>query len=307
MTMIFDIGHVSLHVPDLDEAVRFASEFLGMHEVERVGDTAFLTLASPYPSVGAHCPHHVVEYTLAPEPALDHVGLVARDEAAVEEFIERAIDHGGVVLEGAPEPGIERGVRVAGPSGHVFEVYPGMKHQDIDYERRGVPPHRLGHVTFWSRDTPALVDFCTKALGFRISDWVGDPGKRSGCFMRCQFEHHQLAALTGPVDGIYHYAFEMGSVADISRLGDLLARRGMRFHWGPGRHGAGDNIAAYFAGPGGITIEAYADMQKIADPGWQPRVWSGDELAIALNLWGPAGDPAPMRNYVGTAASHSVR
>lgn len=293
--MIVDIGHVALCVPDLDEAVEFATGTLGMYEVERVDRTSYLTLASPYPSLGAICPHHVLEYTEAPEAALDHVGLIAEDEKVLDELTQRAVARGASLLQ-SPEPdqSIEPSVRFAAPSGHVFEVYVRMARVEASYGAIGVRPHRLGHVNLWSRNAPDFVRFCVETFGFRVSDWIGDPAGDGACFMRCHQEHHTVAVNAGPLEGIYHYAFEMGNVADIGRLADLLARRGERFIWGPGRHGAGDNIAAYFEGPGGTTVEAYADMQKIADPAWEPRVWGHDTLPAAANLWGPMGGTERM-------------
>lgn len=290
--MLFDIGHVSVQVVDVDAAVNFAVEVLGMHEVERRGNTSYLTVQSPYPSLGARCPHHILEYKQGTESALDHFGLVATSADAVEQLLRRAVDHGAVELTDEPdEPGLVGGVRFAVTSGHVFEVYAAMEHVEAPYQPLGVRPHRLGHVTFLTRDLPPFTELLTKALGFRPSDFVGDPAKPGfhSAFFRCHIEHHQVGLSEAPVEGIHHYAFQMGSVADLSRLCDILGR-GRGVHWGPGRHGAGDGIAVYFPGPGDVVIEAYTDLQMITDPCWEPRLWAGDTMmALAVNEWGPPG------------------
>ena len=46
----------------------------------------------------------------------------------------------------------------------------------------------------------------------------------------------------GPRAGLNHYAWGVESLAILGQLGDVLARNGGRFIWGPGRHGAGRNL-----------------------------------------------------------------
>jgi len=300
--MILDIGHVALQVADVDAAAQFAVEVLGMHETERTEHSSYLTMTSSYPSMGRVCPHHVIEYRQGPETALDHVGLIAEDDASLDEAARRAVAHGATLLGDGPAPGIKRAVRIAAPSGHVFWLYVAMDKVDVDDAEHGVRPQRLGHVNLWAQDVPALVQFWVDAFGFKISDWIRDPetGEWAG-FARCHLEHHTLAAAQAPVDGIYHYAMELSSVSEIARLGDLLGRRREGFLWGPVRHGAGDNVAAYLVGPGGVTIEVYADMQKISDPTWEPRVWTDAELPTGANTWGPQGGASRMAFKSGLA------
>jgi hypothetical protein len=54
-------------------------------------------------------------------------------------------------------------------------------------------------------------------------------------------------------------------------------------------------------GPGGVTVEVYADMQKISDPLWEPRVWTDAELPTGANTWGPQGGASRMEFKSGLA------
>jgi catechol 2,3-dioxygenase len=48
--------------------------------------------------------------------------------------------------------------------------------------------------------------------------------------------------------------------------------------WGPLRHGAGNNIAAYFAEPSGAVVEVYTDMEAILDEGaFNERTWTNED------------------------------
>jgi hypothetical protein len=56
--------------------------------------------------------------------------------------------------------------------------------------------------------------------------------------------------------------------------------------WGPGRHGAGNDLFLRFADPEGIHIELSTEMQQYYDQDVTipPRLWH--TRAMALNLWG---------------------
>ena len=291
--MIIDISHVALQVPDLDASVDFAVATLGMHEVERVGRRAYLTLASPYPSLGPVCDHHVVEYVEGPEAAFDHVGLLVRNRKDLEQVGSRAEAAGGTILPHDPEePGLGEAIRIASPSGQVFECHTEMQHVSRSYMPRGLRLHRLGHVTFAARDVPALMQFLVDGLGFQATDWVNTPDGPAAAFARCHFDHHTLGVTVGPGDGLHHVAFEAGSSLELGVLGDHLVRSGRQYSWGPGRHAVGDNIAAYLTGPEEILIEVYADMQRIIGD-WQPRSWMFDNPQVA-NMWSPPASSEPL-------------
>jgi catechol-2,3-dioxygenase len=104
---------------------------------------------------------------------------------------------------------------------------------------------------------------------------------------------------------LHHYAFEVATLQELGLLGDVLDRDGGRYVWGPGRHGAGDNIAAYHLDPAGFMVEHYADMQLIFDDGWEPRTWAADDER-ALNVWGPRWPGDPGQFSIGLAREQAV-
>ena len=283
--MIIDIGHVALRVDDVDASVAVATEVLGMTEVERVDGTAYLSHRSPYPSLGPLCPHHVLELIPGDGLRVDHIGLLARAGSEAQ-LVERAVAAGGSVVGEAGEPGVERATRVASPAGHVFELYSRMESVRRGYEPKGVPPSRLGHATLRTADPEGLMSFFVDAFGFDVTDRIVSAEGTQLAFGRCHFDHHTLAVFAGPDEGLHHIAFEVGSMVEIGALADCLARRGESFVWGPVRHGAGDNIAVYLAGPGGLCIEVYTGMQRIVGDGWDPRRWSLED-PVGLNEWAP--------------------
>jgi catechol 2,3-dioxygenase-like lactoylglutathione lyase family enzyme len=281
--MISSLGHVAVRVPDLEESLRHATEVLGLIEVERTAESAYLTQPShlTYPT---H--HHAVQYIHGKRVALDHIGLEAKDESALAELRNRLERASVKIISDVPqEPGLAAAIRFPGPNGHVFEVFVGAEKRERRLPGRAVKPRKLGHVTITVGDSldPTL-KFLTDVLGFKVSDYI-TARRPVVAFTRCNPLHHSIGVLVGP-PGLHHYAFELANAQEVANLGDVLDAAGKRWVWGPGRHGAGDNIAAYHLDAAGAMVEHYADMQLIFDDAWEPRYWPVEDPRTA-NTWGP--------------------
>ena len=276
------MGHVSIEVPDLEASVAWATTVMGMRETERADGVSYLTHSD--------C-HHSLEYIAADRAALNHVSMQAHDGAALDALIERlrASDVPLVATE-PPERGIDRAVRFRAPAGHVIEVFANMETAGPAHTGRGVQPRKFGHPMLACEDTGPTVAFLLDVLGFRLSDDVGDG---TLVFMRCNPDHHGIGVGRGPRAGLNHYAWGVESLGTLGLLGDVLARNGGSFIWGPGRHGAGQNQFTYHFDPAGCIVEYYADLYQVWDEdGYEPGRWSLDDPRFA-NLWGP-GPPREM-------------
>jgi catechol 2,3-dioxygenase len=283
--MFIDPAHVALQVPSLQESVDHYTQVLGLRELERRDGVVSLTYG---PS------HACVQLVEGPELALDHMAFAVADEEALGALHDRLEGAGVSVLDGpVNEPGVSSGIRFRSPTGHLFEAVLLDQGEQVHgdgaramrgapYPAQGVRPNRLGHLTAQTSDIVANVDFMTDVLGFKLSDRIGEEPWMA--FGRCNNDHHALAFMQG-VDGLHHLAFEVSSIVDLANLGDCLCEAGRKIDWGPGRHGAGDNIVMYHREPSGLVVEHYTDMQRIVDDRWQPRTWSLDDYRY-LNLWG---------------------
>jgi catechol 2,3-dioxygenase len=276
--MIKAIGHVALQVPDLETSVRYAVQIMGLREVERRDGSAFLTHGAM---------HHSLQYVQGPRAALDHIALEARDAAALDRLRDLLARAGVRILSEAPqEPGLAQALRFQGPSGVVIEVFVGMERGQPAYVPSGVRPRKFGHVTLKSSNVRELQSFFESVLGFKLSDDIGG----MLVFLRCNPDHHGVAIAAG-ADGHHHYAWEVEGLPELGRLGDLLDGQGRCFLWGPGRHGAGDNIFTYHHDPAGAIVEYYADMERIYDDASRPpRHWDLADRRAA-NLWGASFTP----------------
>ncbi|MGH2939625.1 MAG: VOC family protein [Solirubrobacterales bacterium] len=284
MDMFADAAHVAYQVPSLEESVDHFTGVLGLRVLDRRADEVFL---------GHGLAHACVQLSEGAELRLDHIAFALRDEAAMVS-LRAALDAAGVatVPDAVAEPGITAGLRFRGPTGHVYEAVvlapPASQGPAARVARgpgpqgSGVRPNRLGHITAQTTDVPAATAFATDVLGFQLSDMIGDEPWMS--FARCNDDHHALAFMQG-IDGLHHFAFEVSSINDLANLGDCLCEAGRTILWGPGRHGAGDNIALYHQEPSGAIVEYYTDMQRIVNDSWEARRWDmGDYRSIAQ--WG---------------------
>jgi catechol 2,3-dioxygenase len=263
------LAHVALTVPDPEAAARFYGEILGLAPI---GEGEAIHLA------GGRT--RTFELVLIPgEPGLDHFAFAVADAAALDAAREAIDTAEPVEVESAL--GLTDGIAFPLPTGHVMELV--LEEDPSGYvpassahprHHRGVGPVAIEHVTLLADDIEANARFLTERLGFRITDSVqpaGGPWRNT--HLRAGELHHDLAMLPGSGDGpeLHHFCFAVPSVADLVRLSDALAARGMALDASMGRHVAGNNVFLYFRDPFGIRLEVNTDMARI-DPAAPPNV-----------------------------------
>lgn len=269
--LISEMGHVSIQTTRLEDSVFDATQVLGLRETDREGGTVFLAAADV---------HHELVYIESEHDGIDHIGLVAADASALAE-VRRRVDAAGfaIVSEQPLEKGVAEGFSFVGPEGFVYEIYLGME-QNVA-PQGGFGPDRFGHINLHPQNVEAYKDFLVEVLDFRISDVIGDD---FAYFLRCNADHHGIALITGR-GSMHHHAWQGQSIVELGKLGDRLFRLDRRLIWGPVRHGAGHNIAAYFVEPSGGVIELYTDLEQIYDDNRPPVTWSGEDRSW-FNRWG---------------------
>jgi catechol 2,3-dioxygenase-like lactoylglutathione lyase family enzyme len=267
---------VKLRVRDVDASVEFLNATLGLQEVERLDGCAYLTCNER---------HH--ELILAPGKTVgyEHIGLEVADSATLEETLAKAESAGGKRLGTVEaEPGIAGASLIEGPGGHRFKLFHGMA-TDQDPSpppgAAGVRAERCEHVSLDVRRLAPMARFLRDGLGFQFSDQIGN----NGMWFRCEEVHHGIALVRTPKIGLAHYAFALSSFEDFKRIGDYIHRLGERFHYGPGRHGPGNNLFIYFFDPAGVMVECCSEMARVGpDHAYQPGKWKLRPGNVSL--WG---------------------
>jgi catechol 2,3-dioxygenase len=116
-----DIGHVNLTVTDLEHALVFYRDVLGLHVTQRNHDSAFLAAGSYH--------HHLAlnrwDRQAKPPPpnttGLHHFGLRLPDRFALAEVVARIV-RAGHELSGATDHGVNLAVYLRDPDGNGLEL-----------------------------------------------------------------------------------------------------------------------------------------------------------------------------------------
>jgi catechol 2,3-dioxygenase-like lactoylglutathione lyase family enzyme len=127
-------------------------------------------------------------------------------------------------------------------------------------------PRKIVHVNLNARDFDASLKFFTDVLGFRVVD-----DNAPLWFLHCDnTDHSSIVLAKTDLPTLNHVAFEMPGFDSVMRGMGRMKDYGYPIEWGPGRHGPGDNVFAYFCGPDEVPLEYAAEVLQI-DDSYQPR------------------------------------
>jgi catechol 2,3-dioxygenase-like lactoylglutathione lyase family enzyme len=279
--MVTRMGHIALRVPDLDAAVEFQREVIGMVETERTAGVSYMTCNER---------HH--ELILIQDPVrrgYDHVGLEVPDAQTLELVKGAVANAGGRLLSEIydGEPGIDRALLVQAPGGHVFKLFCGM--QTAQPLVPGDRPIKFEHASLKTRNMRRLEQFLEKGLGFQFSDRMGP----FASWWHCDADHHGMALVLAPKNELAHYAYQYNDLNELGRVADRLkALRNRQLLWGPVRHGPGHNQSMYLHDNDGALIELSSDLALMPPAGgYQARKWPVSPTT--LSQWG--GGPPPLK------------
>ncbi len=122
-------------------------------------------------------------------------------------------------------------------------------------------PRKIAHVNINSADAEQTKAFLIDALGFKLIDASGPLS-----FFHCgNTDHNSMVLSSGTKPTLNHIAFEMPDLDSTMRGAGRMRDAGYPIEWGVGRHGAGNNVFAYFAGPEGLPLEYTAEVMQIDD------------------------------------------
>ena len=160
---------------------------------------------------------------------------------------------------------------------------------------------RLNHAVLYVRDLAASVDFYTDTLGFEVRTEI--PGRAA--FLRAQgtANDHDLGLFSvpdgqlphGAYIGLYHLAWEVGTLAELASVRERLAARNALV--GASDHRVSKSL--YAKDPSGIEFEV---MWRVPAEEWEHEMSEGGMIA-PLDL---QGELARWGDRVTGAAAGSV-
>ena len=253
------VRSVDLVATNFEEAGRFYESVWGLAPVES-RDGALL-----YRGTGAY--HHILGLHRGPRPALLRIVLDVADRRGVDALYRAIAAAGGPVSAPAQlvVDGGGYGFGCKDPDGrNLAFVCACADHTEVqDQPDR---PRQIAHVNLNARDFDASLRFFTQILGLRQIDenaplW----------FLHCDStEHSSIVLAKTNLPTLNHIAFEMPDVDSVMRGMGRMKDNGYPIEWGPGRHGPGNNVFAYFCGPDELPIEYTAEVLQI-DDSYVPR------------------------------------
>ena len=278
MITLTDIAYVRSGVADLDAAVRFATEIVG------------LELAAPTEIGVAHLRadhrHHCLALVDGPSGMISSGFTVADSDAlaAAETELARA---GFAVQRGSADETRSRRVRRV----HRLRRSVRQSHRTgqpagdrdpagrVHAGRLGIT--EFGHLCLDAPDVREAYRFWSTHFNARVSDWIGD----AACLLRIDPVHHKLAVFQGDGPGLCHINFQVASIDDVFRNWHFLVDHGVEIEMGPGRHPQSTAVFLYFLGPEGFTYEYSFGVRRIDDDAaWTPRTFDPDEPG-SIDMW----------------------
>jgi 2,3-dihydroxy-p-cumate/2,3-dihydroxybenzoate 3,4-dioxygenase len=246
------IRSIELQAPDRAAAVGFLKGAWGLIEAGSGNGTSYLR--------GTEDHAYVVSVAQASAPGVGAVTF-SGTQAELDQVRSRASAAGARLgpQRALDEPGGGSGFLLEGPEGQVFRFVAGDERiGKLPAERDR--PMQVTHVVINTRDREACTRFLVEVLGFRLSDRT-----RFMNFVRCDSVHHSIAFAESDVSSLNHIAFEMRDLDAVMRGVGRLKDAGFPPAWGPGRHGPGNNVFAYFVTPFGAICEYTSEVQRIGD------------------------------------------
>ena len=290
---ILRLSHAEVRVPDLELAIAYYTEVVGLIETDRMpgpdgADRAYLKAWDEHQ-------HHSLILMSAPTYGLESYGFKVEHESDLDE-LGAAIQAAGIGIERtAPgERGVGSGsvVRFTAPSGHVVDLVHGMAQVGNALPLNNPPPApdglvgmhppRIDHIFLMCEDVDGVTEFFRTVLGFRLTEQiVADDGFQLSTFLERSHTPHDIAFLTGPNGGFHHVAFWVDEWNDLRHAADTCAYHGVTIDAGPTRHGATRGCGLYFFDPAGNRNEVFTGGYQF-DPDDEPTTWTEAEMGRAI-------------------------
>jgi catechol 2,3-dioxygenase-like lactoylglutathione lyase family enzyme len=252
--LVRGVRSVDLVATNLDEALRFYETVWNLTPVGSDNDSRYFRGTARY--------HHILGLHRGAQPAVIRVTFDVASRSDVDELQRRIAAAGArpTALAVLTTPGGGYGFGCKDPDGRnlvfVCEV---ADHADgADQPDR---PRKIVHVNLNARDFDASLAFFTGALGFHIID-----DNAPLWFLHCaNSDHCSIVLCKTNLPTLNHIAFDMADFDSVMRGLGRMKDNGYPTEWGPGRHGPGDNVFAYFCGPDEVPLEYAAEILQVDD------------------------------------------
>jgi 2,3-dihydroxy-p-cumate/2,3-dihydroxybenzoate 3,4-dioxygenase len=289
MINLHDIRYLRIGTPDLDSAVRFATEIVGLQLVAREGKSAYFR--SDKVEMRGDTRDHTLVY-FEGDPADHTIGFDLIDQDDLDK-VGAALEAGGHPVHVGTKEECERRrvhafIASSDPTGNKIEIVARPFHTGLRYfPARDAGITEFSHIGLYTKNAARDEAFWTRLMNARVSDWIGDAP-----LLRIATAHHSLALFPAQRTGVQHINHQVEDIDDVMRSWYFLKEKGVKILLGPGRHPLSTAVMLYFRGPDGVVYEYSCGVKHIRpedEATYRPRQFAFDQYAICL--WGSTPDP----------------
>jgi catechol 2,3-dioxygenase len=287
--LVRGVRGVDITVSNLNFASRFYCDVWNLHLQASTSHAHYLRGTSRY--------HHILGLYAGSTPEIVRVVFDVADRERLE-ALHRAVSaaQAGPVtaIADLAGPAGGTGFGCKDPEGRNFAFVTGIA-DHTDTTDKADHPRKVTHVNLNCGDHAGTSAYFTDVLSFTMADDTD-----ALRFMKCgNSDHHSVVLARVKSTTLNHIAFEMPDLDSVMRGAGRLKDAGYPIEWGVGRHGAGNNVFAYFAGPDELPIEYTAEVMQVDEnyvvngpeywrfPPGRSDQWgvTGPRSARLLRLW----------------------
>lgn len=285
---ILRLSHATVRVPDLELALAYYAEVVGLVVTDQEAERAYLKGWDEHQ-------HHSLILRKAPTYGLDSLAFKVVVRSELDRLAERVVA-AGLAVEwfepGELAEGSGTTVRFLAPSGHIVDLECGMAQvgnglplinpPPAPDHLFGIHPPRIDHIFLLCEDVDGATRFFQDVLEFRLTEQIlADDGHQLTTFLERSHTAHDIAFLTGPDGGFHHVAYWVDDWNDLRTAADVCTYHGVPIDAGPTRHGATRGCGLYFFDPAGNRNEVYTGGYQF-DPDDEPTTWTEAEMGRAI-------------------------
>lgn len=283
MSGVLRPGHIQLRVMDIDEAVLFYRDVIGLVQTGRDAS------GRVYFKTWDERDHNSIVLRQSDRAGMDFMGFKVLNRATLDRLDSDLRAYGVVTERIAASEMLETGERVRFeiPTGHLIELY--AEKSDVGNGQpylnpnpwtpaaeHGVAPIRFDHCLLFGPDIDGSVKLFKEVLGFYVVEhMVLEDGKTDlAVWMSTSMKAHDIAFGRYPEPAkLHHFAFYQESWEKVLRAADLMSMHHAPIDMGPTRHGVTRGTTVYGFDPSGNRFENFSGGYQ-PYPDWKPIKWT---------------------------------
>jgi 2,3-dihydroxy-p-cumate/2,3-dihydroxybenzoate 3,4-dioxygenase len=281
MINLHDVAYTRLGTRDLDNAVRYSTEILGLDLVRRIDVPGYR--AAYFRS--DHRDHTLVWFE--GDPAVQIAGFELYEPKDLDKVASELENNGFKVHSGTKEEAELRGAKAfisfKDPTGNPIDIVARPYHSGVPYHGfRNAGVTGFNHIGLNTTNAVRDEQFWTTLCNARVSDWIGDVA-----LLRVSTVHHSIALFPTDRPGVQHVNHQVAGIDDIMRSFYFLQNKGVDITFGPGRHITSTAMFLYFKGPESTIFEYSHGVRHISEEEertFRPRQFPWEQWSLCF--WG---------------------